>query len=57
LYSIADPVVFKLCELVCRSTARQAAHVQRYAAGALRRNVIRTQTRHHRSKRLLEGAN
>ena len=57
LYSIADPVVFKLCELVCRSTARQAAHVQRYAAGAPRRNGIRTQTRHHRSKRLLEGAN
>jgi DNA-binding transcriptional ArsR family regulator len=31
LYSIADPVVFKLCELVCRSTARQAFHVQKYA--------------------------
>ena len=30
LYSIADPVVFKLCELVCRSTARQASHVQKY---------------------------
>ena len=56
-YSIADPVVFKLCELVCRSTARQAAHVQRYAAGAPRRNGIRTQTRHHRSKGSLEGAN
>ena len=24
LYSIADPVVFKLCELVCRSAARTA---------------------------------
>ena len=35
-YSIADPVVFKLCDLVCRSTARQAAHTQKYAAGALR---------------------
>jgi DNA-binding transcriptional ArsR family regulator len=57
LYSIADPVVFKLCELVCRSTARQAAHVQRYAAVAPRRNGVRTQTRHHRSKRSLEGAN
>ena len=57
LYSIADPVVFKLCELVCRSTARQAAHVQRYAAGAPRRNGIRAQTGHHRSKRSLEGAN
>lgn len=31
LYRIADPVVFKLCELVCRSTARQASHVQKYA--------------------------
>lgn len=31
LYNIADPVVFKLCELVCRSTARQASHVQKYA--------------------------
>jgi DNA-binding transcriptional ArsR family regulator len=57
LYSIADPVVFKLCELVCRSTVRQAAHVQRYAAGAPLRNGIRTQTRHHTSKRSLEGAN
>ena len=56
-YNIADPVVFRLCELVCRSTARQAAHVQRYAAVASRRNGIRVQTRHHRSKRSLEGAN
>jgi DNA-binding transcriptional ArsR family regulator len=56
-YSIADPVVFKLCELVCRSTARQAAHVQRYAAVVSRRGGIRTQTRHHRSKGSLQGAN
>jgi DNA-binding transcriptional ArsR family regulator len=56
-YSIADPVVFKLCELVCRSTARQAAHVQRYAAVAPRRDRIRTQTRHPRSKGSLQGAN
>ena len=56
-YSIADPVVFRLCELVCRSSARQAAHVQRYAAVASRRNGIRAQTKHPRSKRLLEGAN
>ena len=56
-YNIADPVVFRLCELVCRSTARQAAHVQRYAAVASRRHGIRAQTRHHRSKRSLEGAN
>jgi DNA-binding transcriptional ArsR family regulator len=33
LYSIADPVVFKLCELVCRSTARRASSVQKYAVG------------------------
>lgn len=31
-YSIADPMVFKLCELVCRSTARRAERVQRIAS-------------------------
>jgi DNA-binding transcriptional ArsR family regulator len=36
LYSIADPVVFKLCELVCRSAARQASHLQKYALAASR---------------------
>lgn len=56
-YNIADPVVFRLCELVCRSTARQAAHVQRYAAVTSSRHGIRAQTRHHRSKRSLAGAN
>ncbi|MFZ0897685.1 MAG: metalloregulator ArsR/SmtB family transcription factor [Candidatus Sulfotelmatobacter sp.] len=56
-YSVADPVVFKLCELVCRSTARQAAQVQNYAAVAPRREGIRTQTRHHRSKGSLQRAN
>ena len=30
-YSISDPVVFRLCELVCRSTARQAASLHKYA--------------------------
>ncbi|HUO15640.1 MAG TPA: metalloregulator ArsR/SmtB family transcription factor [Verrucomicrobiae bacterium] len=30
-YSIADPVVFRLCDLVCRSTARHAASLQKYA--------------------------
>lgn len=30
-YSIADPVVFRLCDLVCRSTARQAASLQKHA--------------------------
>ncbi|MFZ0732439.1 MAG: metalloregulator ArsR/SmtB family transcription factor [Candidatus Sulfotelmatobacter sp.] len=28
-YSIADPMVFELCDLVCRSTAQRAARVQR----------------------------
>lgn len=28
LYRIADPVVFKLCQLVCRSTARHAAEAR-----------------------------
>ncbi|MGO8793244.1 MAG: ArsR/SmtB family transcription factor [Candidatus Sulfotelmatobacter sp.] len=32
-YSIADPVVFRLCELVCRSTARRAASLHKYALG------------------------
>jgi DNA-binding transcriptional ArsR family regulator len=41
-YSIADPVVFKLCELVCRSTARQAAHMQKYADRVLRRKGVLT---------------
>ena len=57
LYSIADPVVFKLCQLVCRSTARQAAHVQQYAAAILRKNGIRTPTSRQRSKGSLQGAN
>jgi DNA-binding transcriptional ArsR family regulator len=30
-YSIADPVVFRLCDLVCSSTARQAASLHKYA--------------------------
>lgn len=30
-YSVADPVVFRLCELVCHSTARRAAALRRYA--------------------------
>jgi len=57
LYSIADPFVFKLCELVCRSSARQAAQVQKYAAVSSRRNGIRTQTNQPRSKGSLQGAN
>jgi DNA-binding transcriptional ArsR family regulator len=30
-YSITDRAVFRLCELVCHSTARRAASLQRYA--------------------------
>lgn len=40
-YSIADPVVFRLCDLVCRSTSRQAAQLQRHAARAIRRKGVR----------------
>ncbi|HVN18661.1 MAG TPA: metalloregulator ArsR/SmtB family transcription factor [Dongiaceae bacterium] len=40
LYSIADPVVFKLCDLVCRSTARQASHLQKYALAASREKGV-----------------
>jgi len=32
-YSVADPVVFRLCELVCRSTARHAASLHKNALG------------------------
>ncbi|MGA9416239.1 MAG: metalloregulator ArsR/SmtB family transcription factor [Terriglobales bacterium] len=57
-YSVADPVVFKLCDLVCRSTARHAAHLQQYAAGTGRRSGIQTQKSHLRSKvGSLQGVN
>ena len=45
-YSISDPVVFKLCELVCQSTARQAALVQEYSVVASQKNGIRKQQSH-----------
>jgi len=55
-YSIADPVVFRLCELVCRSTARHAASVQKYAG--VRSSTIQTRSRHRRLKRnSLQGVN
>jgi len=41
-YSIADPVVFKLCELVCQSTARHAASLHRYA---LKESILRPRRR------------
>ena len=43
-YSIADPVVFRLCELVCRSTVRQAACIQKYALANSLRPVQRRAT-------------
>lgn len=55
-YSITDPVVFKLCDLICRSTARQAAQVKRYAVGAPQRNGIRKQTSPNGSNSLVRGA-
>jgi DNA-binding transcriptional ArsR family regulator len=56
-YSITDPVVFKLCELVCRSTARRAADLQKYARGP-RQNGNRPRESHRRLKiRALQGVN
>ncbi|MFZ0537472.1 MAG: metalloregulator ArsR/SmtB family transcription factor [Candidatus Sulfotelmatobacter sp.] len=49
LYSIADPVVFRLCELVCHSTARRAAYVQKYSA-IPHRNGIRAQKSQPKSR-------
>lgn len=54
-YSIADPVVFRLCELVCRSTARQAASVQKYAT--MRRSALRTRSNRRLKRSSLQGAN
>jgi len=56
-YRIADPVVFKLCELVCRSTARQAAHLQKYALVASQKNGIHRQTSRRGSRSWLQGVN
>ncbi len=49
-YSIADPVVFRLCELVCRSAARQAASLHKYALG-------KSIGASHRRTGVLQGAN
>jgi DNA-binding transcriptional ArsR family regulator len=49
LYSIADPVVFKLCQLVCHSTARRAAYVQKYSA-IPHRNGIHSQKSQPKSR-------
>jgi DNA-binding transcriptional ArsR family regulator len=54
-YSIADPVVFRLCELVCRSTARQAASVQKYAT--MRRSTIQTRSNRRLKRSSLRGGN
>jgi len=55
IYCIADPVVFRLCELVCRSTARQAASVQKYAG--MRRSAIQTRSNRSLKRSSLQGAN
>lgn len=56
-YSIADPVVFRLCELVCHSTARHAASVQKYAQ-VHPTNGIQRRGRHRNFRtRSLQGAN
>ena len=55
IYCVADPVVFRLCELVCRSTARQAASVQKYAA--MRRSTIQTRNNRRLKRNSLQGAN
>ena len=54
-YSIADPVVFRLCDLVCRSTARQAALVQKHAA--MGRSLIPARNRRRLKHRSPQGAN
>ena len=54
-YSIADPVGFRLCELVCRSTARQTASVQKYAA--MWRSTIQTRNNRRLKRNSLQGAN
>ena len=54
-YNIADPVVFRLCELVCRSTARQAASVQKYAA--MRSSTIQRRSNRRLKRSSLRGAN
>lgn len=55
-YSIADPFVFRLCELVCRSAARRGASLQRYALPP--RNVSRNRENRRSSMgRLTQGAN
>jgi DNA-binding transcriptional ArsR family regulator len=56
-YRISDPVVFRLCELVCDSAARQAASVQRYALG---KSPIRNHTQASQRRATLgaiQGAN
>ena len=56
-YSIADPVVFRLCELVCRSTARRAAYVQKYSAVPLRDDRQAQKSQRRSRVGSLQGAN
>ena len=55
-YSIADPVVFRLCELVCRSTARHAASLQKYASAG-RTRIPNTPIDRRAKISPLQGAN
>jgi DNA-binding transcriptional ArsR family regulator len=54
-YRIADPVVFRLCELVCRSTVRHAASLQKYAT--MRGSTIQTRSTRRLKRRSPQGAN
>lgn len=56
-YSIADPVVFRLCELVCRSAARRAASLQRYAFLQGRTSIEERNGRRSLKRSMVRGAN
>jgi DNA-binding transcriptional ArsR family regulator len=45
-YRIADPLVFQLCALACRSTARQASYLRTYAVAS---SSMRVSTRARKS--------
>ena len=55
-YSIADPVVFRLCDLVCRSTARHAASLQRFASVPMRKLTQGRSSRGTMMRSTLRGA-
>ena len=55
-YSIADPLVFRLCELVCRSTAQRAASLQEYARVPLRNGIHKRENNGSYRRGSLQGA-